>query len=315
MHGCLTYSAKGGYGVKKYVLEESFSGQEDNKAEAFLEYPGGKRRIAQKIVSLFPEHHSYLEPFFGSGAVLFQKPRSHIERVNDLDDNVTNLFEWIRRDPERLARELYLIPYARSVYDGAFSGGPENSLEKAINFCIRMNMGHGYQTGAKKPGWKNDVQGRERAYAAQNWSALPDKILFAAERLRGVQIENRPAAEVIKRFRGKNVLIYADPPYPLSTRYKGKTMYRYDMGDCDHEELLGLLLQHKGLVVLSGYECELYNEQLQGWYKVSFPVYTQNSKARSEIIWTNFEPWGQMSILDLYVNQDSGGGPNKEVKK
>ena len=148
--------------MKKYDLDESFINQEDNKAEAFLEYPGGKRRIAQKNFSLFPEHHSCLEPFFGSGAVLFQKPRGHIETVNNLDDNVTNLFEWIRKDPERLARELYLIPYARSVYDGAFSGGPENSLEKAINFCIRMNMGHGYRTGVKNPAGKmmcRDVSG------------------------------------------------------------------------------------------------------------------------------------------------------------
>ena len=66
--------------------------------------------MASWIIGHFPEHHSYLEPFFGSGAVLFNKTRSHIETVNDLDGDVVNLFEWIRRDPERLAHAVYWTP-------------------------------------------------------------------------------------------------------------------------------------------------------------------------------------------------------------
>ena len=88
--------------------------------KAVIKYPGSKWSIAQWIIGFFPLHHSYLEPFFGSGAVLFNKPRSHIETVNDLDGNVVNLFEWIQRDPERMAREIYLIPYARQIYNSVF---------------------------------------------------------------------------------------------------------------------------------------------------------------------------------------------------
>ena len=200
--------------------------------KAVMKYPGSKWSIAKWIISLFPEHHSYLEPFFGSGAVLFNKPRSNIETVNDLDGNVVNLFEWIRKDPERLAHEIYYTPYARQVYEDAFTAVPENSLEKAVNFYIRLNMGHGFRTNGEKVGWKNDVQGREKAYAAQDWLRLPEKILQAAERLRGVQIENRPAIELIRRFNYKNVLIYCDPPYMLETRH-GK-QYRHEMGDAGH---------------------------------------------------------------------------------
>ena len=168
--------------------------------KAIMKYPGSKWSIAKRIINLFPEHHSYLEPFFGSGAVLFNKPRSNIETVNDLDGNVVNLFEWIRKDPERLAHEIYYTPYARQIYEDAFSAVPEDGLEKAVNFYIRLNMGHGFRTNGEKVGWKNDVQGREKAYAAQDWVHLPDKIIQAAERLRGVQIENKPALDVIRRF-------------------------------------------------------------------------------------------------------------------
>ena len=83
--------------------------------KAVLKYPGSKWSLAKWIISHFPEHHSYLEPFFGSGAVLFNKPRSNIETVNDLDGNVVNLFEWIKKDPERLAHEIYYTTYSRQV--------------------------------------------------------------------------------------------------------------------------------------------------------------------------------------------------------
>ena len=164
--------------------------------KAVVKYPGSKWSLAKWIINFFPEHHSYLEPFFGSGAVLFSKPRSHIETVSDLDGNVTNLFEWIKKDPERLAHEIYWTPYARQVYDDAFAAVPGDSFGRAVNFYVRLNMGQGFRTNGEKVGWKNDVQGRERAYASQDWCRLPEKIMQAAERLRGVQIENRPAEEL-----------------------------------------------------------------------------------------------------------------------
>ena len=127
--------------------------------KAVLKYLGSKWRLARRIVSCFPEHHSYLEPFFGSGAVLFNKPRSNIETVNDLDGSVVNLFRWIREDPERLAHEIYYTPYSRQVYDSAFVSEPEDSLTKAVNFYIRLQMGHGFRTNGERVGWKNDVHG------------------------------------------------------------------------------------------------------------------------------------------------------------
>lgn len=263
--------------------------------KAVMKYPGSKWGIAKWIIGHFPEHHSYLEPFFGSGAVLFNKPRSHIETVNDLDGNVVNLFEWIKKDPERLAHAIYFTPYARQVYKEAFAVEPEDSFQRAVNFYIRLNMGHGFRTNGEKVGWKNDIQGRERAYASQDWCRLPEKIMQAAERLRGVQIECRPAIELIRRFNYKNVLVYADPPYVLSTRH-GK-QYRCEMDDRQQDRLLGVLLEHKGPVVLSGYDNGLYNSRLKGWYRKETACYTQTRSKKQEIIWMNFNPeLGQMKL-------------------
>lgn len=263
--------------------------------KAVAKYPGSKWGLASWIISFFPEHHSYLEPFFGSGAVLFNKPRSHIETVNDLDGNVVNLFEWIRKDPERLAHEIYWTPYARQVYEDAFAGTPDDSLGKAVNFYIRLNMGHGFRTNGEKVGWKNDVQGRERAYASQDWRSLPEKIMQAAERLRGVQIENRPAVGVVQRFNYPNVLVYADPPYVLSTRH-GK-QYRHELDGRGQDELLDALEAHKGPVLLSGYDNALYNDRLKGWHREETVCYSQVCSRKREILWMNFEPAVQMNLF------------------
>lgn len=263
-----------------------------------MKYPGSKWGMAKWIISHFPEHHSYLEPFFGSGAVLFNKPRSNIETVNDLDNNVVNLFEWIKKDPEKMAYEIYWTPYARQIYEDAFAAVPEDSFGKAVNFYIRLNMGHGFRTSGEKVGWKNDVQGREKAYAAQDWRSLPEKIMQAAERLRGVQIERRPAVEVIQRFNHPKVLVYADPPYVLSTRH-GK-QYRHELDDEGQEETLDILLAHKGPVLLSGYESKLYNERLQGWHKEEIVGRTQTCAKRKEVLWMNFEPVGRQMEFEDY---------------
>lgn len=98
-----------------------------------LKYPGAKWRIAKDIVQLIPEHHSYVEPYFGSGAVFFTKEPSPIELINDLDDNVPNLFRCIKDHPEELARIVATTPYARYEYEKAFEDikAEENPLQKA----------------------------------------------------------------------------------------------------------------------------------------------------------------------------------------
>lgn len=266
--------------------------------KAVFKYPGSKWSIANWIINFFPEHHSYLEPFLGSGAVLFNKPRSNIETVNDLDGNVINLFDWIKKDPERLAHEIYWIPYSRQVYENAFTTIPADSLQKAVNFYIRLNMGHGFRTIGEKVGWKNDVQGRERSYASLDWCSLPERIKQAAERLRDVQIECMPAVELIKRFNNKKVLIYLDPPYMPETRH-GK-QYRHEMFDeKSHEELLETAKAHKGYVLISGYETELYNDMLSGWYKAETTCYSQVCSKKKEVLWMNYTPQTQLDMKDF----------------
>lgn len=262
-----------------------------------IKYPGSKWRIAKWIIQRFPEHHSYLEPFFGSGAVFFTKSRSNIETINDLDDNVVNLFRCIREDPEKLSRMAYLTPYARVTYEEAYASEAEDPYQKALDFMILLNMGHGFRTNRKKVGWKEDIQGREKGYASIDWWKLPCKIIEVAERLKGVQIEHMNAVELIRKFNFENVLIYCDPPYVMSTRRQKQ--YAYEMEDQEHEDLLEALKAHKGPVVLSGYESDLYKEALSGWKTEQIISRDQLGQEKIEILWMNFDPVRQITIYDM----------------
>lgn len=264
---------------------------------AILNYPGAKWGMAEKIVTLMPPHRSYVEPFFGSGAVLFNKSPSAIETVNDIDGDVVNFFKVVRESAEELAAAILQTPYARDVFDDAHTSKGETPFERAYKFAIRSRMGHGFKVW-QKTGFKIDVFARERSYAVDCWNKMPDQIIAAAKRLKNVQIENRPALEIIKKFNHENVCIYADPPYLLSTR--GGKMYNFEMTENDHVRLLESLMQHKGYVILSGYPSELYDRMLIGWCRIQKKSYTQQSKARTEVLWCNYDV---RTLFDEYTEE------------
>ena len=251
-----------------------------------LNYPGAKWGMAKEIVSLMPSHRSYLEPFFGSGAVLFNKPPSAIETVNDIDGDIVNFFRVLRERPDELAEAIALTPYSRDVFDDAHENRGSSDFDRAYRFAVRSKMGHGFKT-YQKTGFKMDVYARENSYAVKCWNRLPGDLLQAAVRLKGVQIENRPALDLIRKFNHSNVLIYADPPYLLNTR--GGKQYRHEMTEQDHVQLLDALKQHRGSVILSGYPSEMYDRELAGWSRVDRKSYNQNAEQRTEVLWCNFE--------------------------
>ena len=264
---------------------------------AILKYPGAKWRIAGWIIENMVEHHSYVDPYFGSGAVFFNKTPSNIETINDLDGEVVNFFEVIRDMPEKLAAKIYMTPYSRAVYENVYKepcNYTKSKLDRALRFCIKINMSHGFRCNSKV-GWKNDIQGREAAYALKSWNKIPDLIMKAAARLKEVQIEQRPAIEVIRRFNNPKCLIYCDPPYLLETRNSSK-QYNFEMSNKDHEDLLNTVLESKSKIIISGYESDLYNDALKGWRKKTGFSLTQSMRKAKEVLWMNYDCEKQLKL-------------------
>ena len=257
-----------------------------------LKYPGSKWSTTEWIISNFPagyEKMTYLEPFFGSGAAFFNKERSVIETINDLDGNVVNLFKVIRDRPEELARLIKFTPWSREEYRQSYEMTGE-SIEDARRFLVRMWQAIGAKT-SDITGWSNNIKpcdcGKSR------WERLNESIAETSKKLKSqnqklVQIENMPALKLIARYMRPYVFIYCDPPYLLNTR--SKRIYAKEMSDQDHIDLLKVLLQHTGPVMISGYESKLYEEYLTGWRKETQISQCEFGKKRVEVIWMNYEP-------------------------
>lgn len=264
-----------------------------------LKYPGSKWNIAKWIISYFPddyEKYTYLEPFFGSGAVFFNKNRSVIETINDIDSSVVNLFRVIRDNPEELTRLVEMTPWSREEYKSSYESS-DNSVEDARRYLVRMWQAIGAKS-SDITGWRNNIKGNN-GNLTQFSCRLPGNILEVAGRLRHdrghiIQIENQDAMKLIERHKRENVLIYVDPPYVLQTR-NGR-IYKHEFTDNQHIELLELLIEHPGPVIISGYNNSIYEKHLKNWNQEKREAQVEGGKVKTETIWLNYETHKQTMI-------------------
>lgn len=258
-----------------------------------LRYHGGKFRLAPWVISHFSEHEAYVEVFGGAAGVLLRKPRSPIEVYNDLDKQVFGFFQ-VLRDPVLKARLVELIdltPFSRDEFDLTYER-TEDAVEAARRFVARCYFGHG--TCGIDPADSNGFRScdiRAGKSYAREWAGVPEAIAIAADRMRGVTIENLDFRRLIPKFDSPQTLFYADPPYPMSTRKAGGKGYVHEMSLQEHEQLAWLLKHVSARVVISGYECALYNEIYAGW-RTDAKKTTANGQVgavpRVERLWMNF---------------------------
>ena len=256
-----------------------------------LRYHGAKFRIAAWVMSFFPAHTCYVEPFGGAAGVLLQKPRAYAEVYNDLDGNVVNFFR-VLRDPvqrQQLIEACILTPYARDEFESAWDH-TDDPIERARRLCIRAQMGFG-SAGASKgvTGFRIDTK-REYGTAQALWQLYPAAVAAAGERMTGVLVENRDAIEVMRQHDVPTTLHFVDPPYMLQTRNSGNRTYAHELTNEQHFQLLAALLDLEGFVVLSGYQSDLYDGMLANWEKHSTSARISAGRGtalREECVWLN----------------------------
>lgn len=259
-----------------------------------LRYHGGKFRLAPWILQFFPPHQAYVEAFGGAGSILFQKPRCSAEVYNDLDERVVGFFR-VLRDPElsaELQRRCALTPYARAELEWSF-GDPTDAVDAAHRLVVRSFLGHGSDSATRttRTGFRARLTDG-RALPSQEWATWSDCIPALRDRLSGVLIENDRAVRIVDRMDGAGTLIYCDPPYVHSTRTgktgnSGSNGYLHEMTDEDHEELLQRLLRVAGMVIVSGYPSDLYDDLLSGWERHTRRAVADSAAMRSEVVWLN----------------------------
>jgi DNA adenine methylase len=254
------------------------------QAKPVLRYPGAKWFLASWIVSHFPPFKTYVEPYFGSGAIFFSLPEPpRYAILNDKSKRVVNLFQVLRTHGPQLCAQLELTPWARDEYEASFASS-DDPLEDARRFLVRCWQAYGTRLNGKT-GWRT-CGSADGKFEYLVWNRLPERIAAVVERLKHAEIENREALDVITRFSGQeDCLLYVDPPYVMATR--SGPMYEHEMNDEQHLALLDALLRHKGPVILSSYAHPLYEERLADFRRVTHPSVTQSGKVRTEVLWLN----------------------------
>lgn len=258
-----------------------------------LRWHGGKWRVAPWIIENFPEHHCYTESFGGGGSVMLQKPRCFAEVYNDLDGEVVALFRILldASATERLAELTWLTPFSREILTEAYIGGGTD-MQKAHKLLTRSFLGFSPTASTRKRHSGLATSTAPGKFEPSRWLSVPETTRALVERMRGVQVENKPAMWIMAKHDRPECLHYVDPPYMPGSRGMGeevelKADYRHEMSMEDHAELLRFLKTLTGYVVLSGYASELYDTELKHWRRIEKEVTTQDNTRRTEVLWIN----------------------------
>jgi DNA adenine methylase len=259
---------------------------------------GGKFSHLDWLLPLLPSCHHYCEPFSGSAAVLLNREPAAVETYNDIDGEVVIFFRVLRDQTDELIKAISLTPFSREEFYQAIYDNDEeiSNVERARRFYIRARQTRtGLAQTASLGRWANckDTSRSGMSGVVSRWLGGVEALDTIAERLLRVQIENRPATDVIKLYDSPDTLFYCDPPYLHATRGDDNA-YGFEMDDLQHRELAAVLNECSGKVALSGYVHPLMDKLYKSdrWYKVVGAERTIHSTkgTRQEVIWTNYNP-------------------------
>jgi len=255
---------------------------------AALRYYGGKWQLAPWIISHFPSHVCYVEPFCGAASVFLRKQPAEFEVLNDIDGDLVNFFLVLREQAEKLIRAIDLTPYSRAEYDLAWQP-TYDPLERARHYYVRSWQGWGGSKGAiqTSTSWRFQFTTKRGQSIVDDWNQTEHLYAIAA-RLKQAQMENDEAIDVIRRYDDKETLFYLDPPYLAQTRsHRWAELAYHHEADLEYHRLLLDTIKHlDGMVIISGYHSTLYDQELSDWTSVEKKAITTNVANRKvEILW------------------------------
>jgi DNA adenine methylase len=206
-----------------------------------LSYIGGKNRLANSIIEIFPKHTTYVEAFAGGAQVFFRKEPSKVEVLNDLDGEIVNFYRVCQQHYEELLRYFRFAVVSREWFDLLKKTDPTTltDIQRAARHLYLLR--NCFASLVRNPVYhRNVIQP-----PSFNLERLPELIENAHKRLARVQVECTPYGEVLKRFDRPTTLFYLDPPY------WGRNLYRHNFTEADFRELADRLKKIRGKFVLS----------------------------------------------------------------
>ena len=197
---------------------------------------GGKSNLADYIISLFPKHDIYIEPFFGSGAVYFKKSKSKKEIINDIESELMHAHELLKEDFNLDKIKMFDNLEDLKLFFDSCDLKNLNNEDKLRYYITKYTCGFN-----SKP-----VEKIKQIYKVYNQKDKIKNLKLYKERLKNTVIESCDYKEILKLYDSPNSLFYLDPPYEGSERiYDGYSK------NIDYNEMSKILLNLKGYFILS----------------------------------------------------------------
>jgi DNA adenine methylase len=260
-----------------------------------LKWHGGKWYLAPKIVALMPLHLHYVEAYAGGLSVLLAKdPDGVSEVVNDIDARLSNFWRVLQNEQHfaRFCRIVEAVPFSEVEWrDSEKSIVIADPVESAVRFYIRCRQSLAGRMDTFAPLSRSRTRRRMNEQASA-WLNAVEGLPAVHARLKRVAVLSRDALDVIRQQDGQGTLFYLDPPYLGETR-AADDVYSHEMTADQHAELLDVVRQCRGKVMLSGYASPLYDDRLAAWSRHEFVLPNQaaggsSKRLMTEIVWCNF---------------------------
>lgn len=178
-------------------------------ATPIVPWIGGKRRLAKRILPMFPAHECYAEPFAGGAALFFMKPPSDVEVLNDINGELVNLYRVVKHHLEEFVRQFKWAPVSRELFGWLKQTPTEilTDIQRAARFYYLQKMAFGGKVSGQNFGTATTAPPR------LNLLRIEEELSAAHLRLSRTYIEHLPWEECIRRYDRPHTLFYLDPPY------------------------------------------------------------------------------------------------------
>jgi DNA adenine methylase len=185
---------------------------------SFLSYLGGKSLLAGKILPMIPAHTCYCEVFAGAAWLLFRKPESKVEILNDINTDLVTLYRVVKLHLDEFIRYLRWLLVSRDEFERFKAERPETltDIQRAVRFYYLLRTGYGSRI--PQPVFSISTL----SHSSLNLLRIEEELSMVHLRLARVYVENLPYEQVILRFDRPHTFFYLDPPYYGCEDYYGK---------------------------------------------------------------------------------------------
>ena len=254
-------------------------------SRSFLGWVGGKSLLSKTIVPMIPAHTCYVEVFAGASWVLFRKPQSKVEVLNDINKELITLYRVIQYHLDEFVRYCRWVLISRDEFERVKRVDPETltDIQRAARFYYLVKTCFG--TRIHNPTFGTSATQKPRL----NLLRIEEELSAAHLRLSNVIIECLPWQKVIAIYDRSETVFYVDPPYYGREGYYGKGIFSKD----DFTMLADILAKIKGKFVLSINDTPEIREIFKAFNcretqtKYAFNV-TSNKREVAELLYANF---------------------------